>query len=91
MKQRVKYEINSYGNEYYGSTSFAKTYKDAVLKYNAEVECAKHLNDSFKEKEWYELTAEDLQDTVYMPDYMFISIKNLETHKIVKHISVKID
>lgn len=89
MRQQTRYIIGTYGNEYYASYAYAKTYKDAVRKYNTEVECAKHLNDSFKEKEWYELTAEDLWYPV--PEYMFISIKNLETHKIVKHTSVKID
>lgn len=76
MKQRVKYEINSYGNEYYSSTSFAKTYKDALLKYNAEIECAKHLN-------------EDPLDPV--PEHVYISIKNLVTCKIVKYICINLD
>ena len=76
MYRRAKYEINSYGNEYYSSTSFANTYEDAVLKYDQDVLSAKYL---------YEYESDSV------PEHIAISIKDLETCKIVKSTYIRID
>ncbi len=79
MKLRVKYEITIYGNEYYAGYEFANTYKEALRKYNSEVDLAKRLTAIPEDSEWYD----------DVPHQVYIRIKNLKTHKYVKSICVR--
>lgn len=73
MKQRAKYEVCTYGNEYYAGYRSASTYKEALLKYNEEVEMAKQLTT---------IPEADLQQ-------VYIKIRDLKTHKYIKNICVR--
>lgn len=41
------YQIDSYGNEYWGSTTWTNTLEEALEEYNKELILAKHCADKF--------------------------------------------